>query len=120
MWTYINDDGKLCVDGMWHSLFEEAISSAANQFRERGDEYGAQLLERVAKTVDDVPALIMWAYAELWSAWDEELEDTNDTTLQRVIGIEAGMVSDIARINPRDATEYVSEVLRRYGHSVLD
>jgi hypothetical protein len=120
MWTYFNDEGKLCIDGMWLSLFEEATGAAANQCWERGDKHSAQVLDRLAKTVDDVPALIMWAYAELWSAWDEELEDTNYTALQRLIGIEADLVSNIARLNPRDATEYVSEVLRRYGYSVLD
>ena len=77
MWMYLNDEGKLCVDGMWLSLFEEATVAAANQCRERGDKHSAQVLDRLAKTVDDVPTLIMWAYAELWCAWDEELEDTN-------------------------------------------
>jgi hypothetical protein len=120
MWMYVNDDGKLCIDGTWLSLLEEATQAAANQYREKGDKHSAQILDRVAETVDDVPTLIMWTYVELWTAWDEELQEINYTTLQRMIGIEADLVSDIARLNPRDATEYVSEVLRRYGCSVLD
>jgi hypothetical protein len=34
--------------------------------------------------------------------------------------IEADLVRSITRINPKDATEYVSALLRRCGHSVLD
>ena len=90
----------------------------ATQCRERGAAYAAQILNRIAESVDDVPVSLMLAY--VWISWDGILADTNVSAQRRVSRIEADLVRSITRINPKDATEYVSALLRRCGHSVLD
>jgi hypothetical protein len=57
-------DGKLCVDGMWLQLMEEGIQERAREYRAQGDEHGAQALDRIAKSVDDVPIPLMMAYLD--------------------------------------------------------
>jgi hypothetical protein len=113
-------DGKLCVDGMWLQLMEEGIQERAREYRAQGDEHGAQALDRIAKSVDDVPIPLMMAYIHTFQAYDEDLEDVNRHAFNRATGIDSALLGDIVRAGPRDATEYVSELLRRAGCSVLD
>jgi hypothetical protein len=110
---YIDYGGRLTVDGLWFDGLEEALRTAAKTYR-------APLLLRVAETVDDVPAPLMAAYAKLFSAWDEDLDEHDWAAAERAAAIEQAMLLDINRINPRDATEYVSRLLRRAGCGVLD
>jgi hypothetical protein len=113
-------DGKLCVDGFWLQLIEEAIQKRASECRAWGDEYGAQALDRIIATLDDVPVPLMAAYIRQFEAYDDDLGDFDFHAFQQAVGIDSALLGDIVRAGPRDASEYVSEFLRRSGCSVLD
>jgi hypothetical protein len=74
-------DGKLCIDGWWLQLMEEGIQERAREYRAQGDEHGAQVLDRIAKSVDDVPMPLMMAYIHTFEAYDEDLDDFDPTPL---------------------------------------
>jgi hypothetical protein len=113
-------DGKLCIDGWWLQLMEEGIQERAREYRAQGDEHGAQVLDRIAKSVDDVPMPLMMAYIHTFEAYDEDLDDFDPHAFDRAVGVDSALLGDIVRAGPRDATEYVSQFLRRAGCSVLD
>jgi hypothetical protein len=113
-------DGALCVDPEWRSLFAMAIREAGEECRKKGDDASAQILERIVTTIEEVPPLILWAYAEMWATYEEGLEQGKEAGYGGAIRIEAALLNNIAQLNPRNATEYISEVLRRCGQSVLE
>jgi hypothetical protein len=101
----------LTVDGSWFECLEKTLMTAAEKHPQ---------LARIAQTVDDVPTPLMAAYAKLFTAWNEDLDDVDWALFNRAVAAEEKMLVDIERISPRDATEYVSELLRRTGFGVLD
>jgi hypothetical protein len=105
---------------MWLQILEDMIEGVASEYRARGDERGAQVLDRIAKSVDDVPVALMMAYARLYEAYDYELDEEDWDSFKRATSIDDALVRDIVRLNFKDATEYVSELLRRCGVGVLD
>src|SRR5262249_26778532 len=109
-----------CVDPEWRSLFANAIREAEDQCRTKGDDASALILNRIVTTIEEVPPLILWAYADMWAAFEEGLEHANEAEYSNAIGVEAAVLSNIAQLNPKNAAEYISEVLRRCGHSVLE
>jgi hypothetical protein len=97
------------VDGFYWLLLEESFEDCALRYRASGNELAASIADRLAETVDDVPAQVIQVCQDLWDVVFDYPDGQSPADL-----ITDEMMDSLAcGYSPNNATAFALEFIRR-------